>query len=162
MRQVLAIFTKDARRFWPEILVSFVLLVALVRVYPMQWTEPGLIHRATGLFGISGAPSGVLAACLVVLVPISWWILIARLIHCEKLVGHTQFWITRPYEWPKLVAAKMLFLAVFLYAPFFAAQCLLLHSGGFHPFSYLSGLLLNLVYLTAVVVLPLAALSALT
>jgi hypothetical protein len=162
MRQVLAIFTKDARRFWPEILVSFALLIALVRVYPMQWTEPGLIHRATGLFGISGAPSGVLAACLVVLVPISWWILIARLVHCEKLVGHTQFWITRPYEWPKLVAAKLLFLAVFLYAPFFAAQCLLLDSGGFHPFSHIAGLLLNLVYLTAVVVLPLAALSALT
>jgi len=162
MRQVLAIFNKDARRFWPEVLVSFALLVALVRVYPMQWAEPGSIHREIGWFGISGGPAGVFATCLVALVPISWWILIARLIHCEKLVGHTQFWITRPYEWPKLVAAKMLFLAVFLYVPFFAAQCLLLHAGGFHPFSYLPGLLLNLVYLTAVVVLPLAALSGLT
>ena len=162
MRQILAIFIKDARRFWPEILVSFALLVAFVRVYPMQWTEPGLIHRGIGLFGISGGPSGVFAACLVALVPISWWILIARLIHCEKLVGDTQFWITRPYEWPKLVAAKVFFLAVFLYAPFFAAQCLLLHSGGFHSSSYLPGLLLDLVYLTGEVVLPLAALSALT
>jgi hypothetical protein len=167
MRQILAIFTKDARRFWPEILVSLGLLVALVQVYPMQWaevqwTQPGTINRGIGWFGISGSPSGVFAACLVALVPISWWILIARLIHCEKLVGHTQFWITRPYEWPNLLAAKMLFLAVFLYAPFFAAQCLLLHSGGFHPFSHLPGLLLNLVYLTAFVVLPLAALSALT
>jgi hypothetical protein len=163
MRQILTIFAKDARRFWPETAISWALLLALVLVYPNQWHQSAPIASAHfGWFNVSGGAAGFSASCLVVLVPLSWWILIVRLIHCERLVGDTQFWITRPYEWPKLLAAKLLFLAAFLYAPFFAAQCVLLREGGFHPLHYGPGLLLNLFFLTVAFVLPLVALSALT
>jgi hypothetical protein len=130
MRQILTIFAKDARRFWPETAISWALLLGLVLVYPNQWHQSAPIASARfGWFNVSGGAAGFSASCLVVLVPLSWWILIVRLIHCERLVGDTQFWITRPYEWPKLLAAKLLFLAAFLYAPFFAAQCVLLREG---------------------------------
>ena len=37
MKQILAILVKDARRFWPEILICQSLLVAFVLVYPTTW-----------------------------------------------------------------------------------------------------------------------------
>lgn len=163
MKQILAIFTKDARRFWPEILISLGLLAALVLTYPRQWQETGAVSSGSfGLWLSAGGAQGLLADALIILIPIAWWILIARLIHCERLVGDTQFWITRPYTWPSLLAAKLLFLAAFVYLPFFIAQSALLREAGFYPSSYLPGLLLNLFFLTVFLVLPLAALSALT
>jgi len=162
MKQILAIFTKDARRFWPEILVTLAVLVALVAIYPRQWRTP---HETVGvslggLFSHGGL--GFLAGSLVVLVPVAWWILIARVVHGERLVGNTQFWLTRPYEWPKFIAAKLLFLAAFLYLPFFLAQCALLVEGGFQPLSYIPGLIYNLVLVTVILVLPVTALSVVT
>jgi hypothetical protein len=163
VKQVLAIFCKDARRFWPEIAVCIGLLLALVVVYPATWSAVDEHATIAGTrFAGNGGPMGLLANCLVVLVPIAWLVLIARVVHCEQLVGDTQYWLTRPYDWRKLFAAKLAFLAAFLYAPFFVAQCVLLAEGGFHPFHYLGGLLFNLLLLTAAGVLPVLALSALT
>lgn len=163
MTQILAIFKKDTRRFWPEILVSLAITVAFAIVYPNTWRAVSSVPMlGFGRFFGSASPMGVLAGCLVVLIPISWWILVARLIHGERLVGDNQFWLTRPYEWPKFLAAKLLFLVVFLYLPFFLAQSALLAEGGFRPLSYLPGLLYNLLLMTGVFVLPLSALSAIT
>lgn len=163
MKQTLAIFIKDARRFLPEILLSFAVLLALVLVYPRTWVGP---IEPTQSFSIGGPylhPGfGMFAGCLVVLVPVSWWLLIARMVHGERLVGSTQFWLTRPYEWPKVLAAKLLFLGAFLHLPFFIAQCVLLAEAGFNPTSYLPGLFYNLLLATGVLILPLAALSVVT
>ena len=82
------------------------------------------------------------------LVPVSWWLLISRAVHAEALVGDRQFWITRPYEWKSLLAAKLLFLAIYIYASILLAQCALLRAAGFHPLSYMPGLLYNLLLLT--------------
>jgi hypothetical protein len=57
---------------------------------------------------------------------------------------------------------QLLFLAVFLYLPFFVAQCALLAEGGFQPFSYLPGLFYNLILVTGILVLPLTVLSVVT
>ena len=163
MKQILAIFAKDARRFWPEILVCCAMLVVLVLVYPIGWRTTNALGAVSGgrlAFGAAGG--SLLAATLVFLVPVGWLVLIARAVHCERLVGDTQFWLTRPYDWRKLFAAKLLFFAAFLYAPFFLAQCLLLLEAGLHPLHYLGGMLFNLLLLTAVGVLPLLALSSLT
>ena len=166
MKQILAIFSKDSRRFWPEIAVSLAITAAFVLVYPAQWRENNRVFGAVsysiaGLF-THGGGLGFLAGCLVVLVPVSWWILIARLVHGERLVGHTQFWLTRPYDWRRFLGAKLLFLAVFLYLPFLAAQMSLLAQAGFDPFAYLPSLLFNLVAVTGGLVLPLLAISAVT
>ncbi len=89
-------------------------------------------------------------------------LLIARVIHGESLVGDRQFWLTRPYEWKKLLAAKVLFLLVFLYLPFVIAQLALLAEAGFRPFGYLPGLLFNLMLVTGVLIMPLFALATVT
>ncbi|HWA96157.1 MAG TPA: hypothetical protein VG844_16275 [Terracidiphilus sp.] len=164
MKQILAIFVKDARRFWPEILICISLLVAFVLVYPTTWRVEDNPLSGGHMFRFFGAqgPMGVLAYCLVVLVPVAWVILTARAIHCDRLVGNTQHWITRPYDWRKLLAAKFLYLVTFLYAPFFIAQCVLLREAGFNPFHYLGGLFFNLFLLTAACMLPLVALVTLT
>lgn len=166
MKQILAIFTKDARRFWPEIAASLAVTAALSLVYPMQWRsgnhELGAVSYSFGGLLTHGGGLGFLAGALIVLVPISWWILIARLVHGERLVGHTQFWLTRPYQWPKFLGAKLLFVAVFIWAPFLAAQMLLLAQAGFNPFAYIPGLLFNLVFVTGGLILPLLAFSAVT
>ena len=40
--------------------------------------------------------------------------LIARVIHAEAIPRHTQFWLTRPYRWRSLFAAKILFILAFV------------------------------------------------
>ena len=152
MNQIIAIFRKDARHLWPEILVSLILTAALVRIYPYNWAPPGA--TSTQLQQV--------AVLVAVLVPMSWWILITRLIQSESLVGDRQFWLTRPYEWKKLLAAKLLFLLSFLYLPLFIAHYLLIIEAGFHPFPSVPGLLYNLVLITGGIVLPLTAIATVT
>jgi hypothetical protein len=161
MKQTLHIFAKDVRHFLPEILVSLAITVAFAWVYPSQWLQESVGAVAGGSFLVR-QELAALAACLALLVPVSWWLLISRLIHAENLVGECQFWITRPYEWKTLLAAKLLFLASFLYLPLVLAQCFLLMRAGFHPFSYIPGLLLNLLLISAVLVLPLFVVATVT
>jgi hypothetical protein len=155
MKQTLHIFAKDVRRFWPEILISLTITAAFAWLYPNQWLPMRLSASPPRM-------TNQLISLLPLLVPVSWWLLISRLIHAERLVGNTQFWLTRPYEWKKLLAAKLLFLVLFLYLPIFIAQCLLLVAAGFHPLSYLPGLLYNLLIITGIIVLPLVALATVT
>jgi len=153
MSQVLHIFKKDVRHLWPEILISLALTAAFARV------------SFGGLSNFNGAGSPylpIVAGPLSALVPVGWWVLTARLIHDESLVGESQFWVTRPYQWQKLLAAKALFLVAFLHLPIFIAQIVLLAAAGFHPIAYLPGLLYNLVLLTGVLVLPIAAIATIT
>jgi hypothetical protein len=154
MKQILHILAKDFRHFWPEILISLALLGALVWIYPSTWLA--------GRDFLTTLLEGRLAALLTLLIPVSWWLLIARVIHAEALVGDRQFWVTRPYEWKKLLGAKVLFLLAFLYLPLLIAQCLLLFRAGFHPLSFLPGLLFNLLLITAGIVLPLLAITTVT
>jgi len=105
MNQILNIFRKDTRRFWPEIVLSLVITAAFALIYPVQWL-PGTGERVRELQYLASVFTG--------LVPVSWWLLIGRVVHAETLVGDRQFWITRPYEWKKLLGAKVLFLLVWL------------------------------------------------
>jgi hypothetical protein len=88
MNQTLHIFLKDARRFWVEIVLSLAVTFAFVSIGSYLWL---------GNENDAGQTLEVLALLLAMLVPVSWWILITRVIHAERLVGDTQFWITRPY-----------------------------------------------------------------
>jgi hypothetical protein len=152
MSQVLHIFKKDIRHLWPEILASLVLTALFVKTYPSTW--------AVG-YRISRLPD-IIATIVVVLVPISWWLMTTRLIHDESMVGERQFWITRPYRWKKLLAAKLLFLSNFLYLPILIAHVLLLRIAGFHPTSFLPGLLFNLLLIFFILVMPTIALATVT
>jgi hypothetical protein len=161
MKQILHIFVKDARHQWLEILTSLAVTVALVFTSRSQWLTGATIYGGDVSFSPLGFVSD-LPALLVFIVPLSWWLLISPIIHDEKLVGDRQFWITRPYEWKKLLAAKVLFLVVFLYVPLLLAQCVILAEAGFTPFSSFRGLFYDLLLLTCVPVLPLIALATVT
>lgn len=152
MRQALHIFAKDVRLYWIEIAATLTVTALFVWIYSMGWGDSP--HRLPLWPWVPGAITG--------LVPVGWMVLITRVIHAESLVGERQFWITRPYRWPELIGAKALFVAAFVYVPFFVAQCMLLREAGMHPFSYLPGLLFNLLLTTGILVLPIACLAAVT
>jgi hypothetical protein len=153
MKQALHIFKKDAHRFWPEIGACLAFAGAFVCIGSYLWT---------GRQDAQSTTLAILAGLVGVSIPISWLILITRVIHGERLVGDTQFWITRPYVWNSLLTAKLLFLVVFLYLPFFVAQLSMLAEAGFAPLRYVPGVLFNFLLLTGICVLPLAALATVT
>jgi hypothetical protein len=156
MRQVLHIFAKDVRHLWVEIAISLALVITEVLTGHLEWTVRGP--------QFAPEPNDFLRLVVSVLMPlivISWMLLIARVIQSEALVGDRQFWITRPYDWKRFMAAKLLFLATFVFAPFFLMQLILLGEAGFSPVHWLPTLALNLVFLAGII-LPLAALGTVT
>jgi len=137
MSPIFHIFRKDARHHWPEILLSWALIATFVWNQPRKWTGQSVDIRF-----ISG-----LLNSLPLLIVLSWAFLTARLVQGESLVGDRQFWITRPYEWHKLLAAKLLSVLAFIHAPLFIGQITLLRLGRFPIVSSLWGLVeINLMF----------------
>jgi hypothetical protein len=150
--QPLHIFRKDVLHLWPETAVVILLFFAFIWAAPSHWT-------GSEYAGIIGILAFFLKAFLM---PISWLVVISRLIQDESLVGDRQFWTSRPYHWPSLFAAKVLYLLVFLYLPFLLMQVFLLKHAGLYPTTAIPSLLHNLLLLTVIVVIPIAAISAVT
>jgi len=135
MNQVWNIFRKDARHHWPEILVSLAILVAFAWVEIRSWGHFDPTLDLTFVF------ARFLPGLVNVLVPLSWIFLIVRVVQGETLVGDRQFWVTRPYDWKVLLAAKALFVLAFIHLPLFLMDAFLLSRAGFHPENYVVGLL---------------------
>src|SRR5580658_389901 len=114
MKLITHIFLKDVRHLWREIAVSLALVVTYGRNVPYSWAHPGV--AATGAAALVGAffDAEFWARMLVVLVPVAWVFTVIRVIQSESLVGDRQFWVTRPYDWRQLLAAKLLFILVFV------------------------------------------------
>jgi hypothetical protein len=157
MRLILHIFRKDARHLYPEILLVVALTIAFAWVAPLQW-----IYSFNGPFAVSGDSIAFMAPILRVILPITWLMLITRLVHEESLVGDRQFWITRPYRWPMLLASKILFLAVFLYLPVFLMQCYLLRHASLSILVAFPDLIRYHLRLTALYFLPVLAIATVT
>jgi hypothetical protein len=149
MNQLLHIFKKDTRRFWPEILFTVGATLAFSLLFPARWQDDNPLYVS-------------LLSLVTFIVPASWWLLIGRVIHAESLVGDNQFWITRPYQWKKLLAAKVVFLAVWIGVPFFAAQLLVIAEAGFHVVAFVPVVLFNLGVFAAMLLLPLVAIATVT
>jgi hypothetical protein len=153
MRQALHIFKKDVRYLSIEIAVTLLVVVA-------AFTFTGA--RRAGWLADPAVNLSMATTLVKFLLPLVWCILIARLVHAEALPGDRQFWTTRPFGWKSLLAAKALFVAAFVNLPLLAAHIVILLAYGFHPLAEIPGLLWSQVLITAVLVLPMAALSALT
>ena len=149
--QPLHIFRKDLTHLWPETLAVLALFAAFAWSAPSGWTQSPYAGAAQ-----------VLALFLHILMPVAWIVLISRLIHDESLVGDRQFWTSRPYHWAKLLAAKLLYLVVFLYLPFLLMQVFLLRRAGLYPTTAIPDLLYNLLLLTVIVIVPITAIAAVT
>lgn len=153
MNQIFHIIRKDLRHHWKEVVLCQAALASYCWRQVDGWNEPSHFV-AIGLFRVSSV--------LAMLLPLSWWLLISRAIQDEALVGDRQFWITRPYEWKKLLAAKAIFFLVFLNLPLLVAGMFLLARAGFGVFPHFLGLLWMQILLLLFPLLPLAALAAVT
>jgi hypothetical protein len=149
MRQALHIFGKDVRHLRLEIAAVLVLVAAFA------YTGATRVILFDSGWGITWQP-------LQLLLLLAWWALIARVVHAEPLPGDRQFWLTRPYRWKSLLAAKALFIIVFVNMPVVLADAAILRAHGFHLGAQLPGFLWSQVLLTAVFLLPAAVLAVLT
>jgi hypothetical protein len=158
MNQILNIFRKDVRHYWRESAGSIALLAAFARYDVRSWANEGLGAYDAGTFLLHGIFSPGL---INVLLPISWAFVIVRVIQGESLVGDRQFWVTRPYEWKKLLSAKIIFILVVINLPLLITDLFLLARAGFPPTRYIVGLLW-MQAMIGLVVLLIAALAAVT
>ena len=152
MRHTLHIFKKDSRHLWKEILV----------VTTMITTFTYLGARSRPILTAYALPIDRLDAIYRLLLPLAWWYLIAAVVHEERISGDRQFWLTRPYRRGSLLAAKVLFVLVFLNLPMLLADCVILAAHGFKAWSYLPGLLVRQLLLLLVWFLPFLALATVT
>jgi len=160
MNQVWNIFRKDARHLRIEIAASLALLAAFVWLDIGSWSQPkGAM--ATGFFAVF-LSAEMLPGLIDVLLPLSWIFLIVRVVQEESLVGDRQFWVTRPYDWKQLLAAKTLFVLAFVDLPLLVADAFLLAHAGFHPTHHVAGLLwMQLLWIVCVFLL-IAVLASVT
>ena len=157
MKQILNIFRKDLRRFWSEIAVSVALLVTYSWNDVRGWSGERDVAAYGGIAAIVGYQ--FLSGLVTVLLPIAWAFLIVRVVQGEALVGDRQFWITRPYEWKKLLAAKVLFVVITINLPLLIADVFLLAKAGFPPTHYVAGLLWMQLMIALILILPMATLA---
>lgn len=154
MNQVMHIFKKDARHHWIEIVLCQAALVAYVWQEIHEWTSRELYLGSSRFLS--------LPPVIYVALPITWWFLISRVVQSESLVGDRQFWITRPYEWKKLLTAKALMILFFVNLPLFCAQIFLLLKAGFAPWPYIPGVLFMQLMLILLPFVPILAMAAVT
>jgi hypothetical protein len=158
MNQISNIFLKDVRRFWREGSASIALLCALGWNEVRGWTyRDDFAFASTGLFSYR-----FLTGMVSVLVPVAWAFLIVRVVQGESLVGDRQFWLTRPYEWKKLLTAKLVFFFTFINLPLLILDLFLLSKAGFTPTRYAIGLLWMQLMIVLFLILPATALAAVT
>ncbi|HEX7698103.1 MAG TPA: hypothetical protein VF394_11930, partial [Candidatus Acidoferrum sp.] len=156
MNQILHIFKKDARRHWPEIVISLALLALSTRHELHPWQNEARFSSISPLFYLLGGRYITPATILF------WAFLVIRVVQGESLVGDRQWWVTKPYEWWNLLAAKLLFIFIFISLPLFHVHLLLLHEFGFPILPNLSTLLLTQLALYFVLFLPALLLASLT
>jgi hypothetical protein len=154
MSQVLNILRKDIRGLRVEILLVLAGTIAFVWVRRPEWLPTGM-YAAIGTLPHPNYSMEELLQLLRCL-------LIASVVHKESLVGDRQFWITRPYSWRRLLAAKALFVCLFAVVPSVIADCALLHFAGFSPLSHLPQLITHQALLAALLIAPFFAIATVT
>jgi len=152
MRLIFHIFKKDLRHHWPALLVSFAILAVFVWDQPRHWT----VHPPELLFFSS------LLRYLPLSLSLSWAFLLIRIVQGESLVGDRQFWLTRPYKWHTLLAAKLLAALLLVHLPLFLAQLLLLKLAFYPVFDSVAGLLQIQLMLFGFLTLPAFVVASLT
>jgi hypothetical protein len=157
MREILHILKKDVRRHWPEVLISLIFLGLYVRVAIHNQGYRSAGYSLSSLFWFRASEESIPPLM------IGFWIFLTlRVIHGEALVGDRQWWVTKPYEWWKLLAAKELFLLLFIGAPLFLAQLYFLRHAGFPVFPNVLRILNMQLGLALILFLPAVALGSLT
>lgn len=145
MRLMLHTLKKDIRRLWPAAAVTSLILAALS--HEDRWRADLIPSPTEGWMNLllSGA----------------WACLAALAVFEEPLVGDRQFWTSRPYRWPALLAAKLAFAVLAIHLPSLLADVFVLSLRGFPPASHFSDLLSKQILFFGSTVLPAIAVAAL-
>ena len=151
-QQALHIFRKDMRHLRFEIAGILLLLIVLVLTGVQTWE--GLQAR--------GGPDSDSGGPLDVLLPVAWSLLIARAIQTEALPGDRHFWLTRPYSRSGLLLSKALLIVAFINLPLLVAQAAIISLDGLPLWLNFGDLLWNQVLISVLLLLPVAAVAALT
>ncbi|MBI4473403.1 MAG: hypothetical protein HY646_12100 [Acidobacteria bacterium] len=138
VQQALHILKKDVYYLWREISLVVVLCALLA-------------------FGLLGSGDPPFPARIIFVVA---GFVIARLVLAETIPGDRQFWLTRPYDWRSLLAAKILFIIALIQVPIFMGRLIMLAVTGFPIASLLPGLLWSQFLITVAFAFPVAALTA--
>jgi hypothetical protein len=149
MKGAVAIFRKDVRQFWAQILIFLATLILFACEDPTY-----VRHDGDTVVGIE--------FLLYLILPFACWLLVTSLMQAEKTVGDEQYWLTRPFARRDLLSAKGLFLLAFVIVPVLVCQLAVLGVNGFSPGRYLGAMLVKQVFLLAWLVLPMAALATVT
>lgn len=146
MRLAVQIFRKDAERLrWAIVLTLALLAYWTIRDAMLPWiTDPRLYD--------SGADNWLNLA-----LPLAWAVLIALAVQEDSLVGDRQFWVALPCGWKPMMAAKAMFVAAFIHAPYFMATAIILGVRGFHPAAHLPHLFWKQAVLLALTIPALGA-----
>jgi hypothetical protein len=159
MRQALHIFRKDSRQFRIPIVIMLAWTGLFAATVAQPWPEV--------MFPLPEEYRRTMVARYVhqlayFFFPAAWCFLIAQVLHAESLVGERQFWLTRPYHRGSLAAAKALFVLAYITLPLAAAQAAIVIRSGLPLTRYFSGLLWEQMLVALLILLPAAALAALT
>ena len=152
MVQTLHILRKDIRRFRYELCVVGALTGAFA------WADAAADMPGQPQFGratMLAFFTGFFLVC-------AWWFLVLQSIHEESLAGDRQFWVTRPYSWRQLLAAKLLFVIVFVNVPLLAAQVAILGVTSYPALAGIPRLLCMQCGAAAVFLVPAIALGTVT
>jgi hypothetical protein len=145
MRQTLHILAKDVRRQRIDIALLVAILVLFSSAATSESTRRAVDSAVLDIL--------IFAACALV---------VARVVQAEPIPGDRQFWITRPYRWKALLAAKLLFIVLVVHVPIAIAQMVIVHAAALPLLPALPGLLWCQILLGLVVSLPAAILAAVT
>ena len=151
MRQLIHIFRKDVRRLW----LALAIALALQTLFTVFEIRP---QRQSGFIANQITPETLVDFLL----PLAWWYLIATLVHEEALAGDRQFWVTRPYSWKSLLAAKVAVVVVFVNLAVLIGDCFILTAQGFSVGQLWQGVLWRQIPFTLWLLLPPLALGSLT
>lgn len=146
MNRILAIFRKDARHLWPQAALLIVLM-ALSAAFDPTYSRVRVSYYE--FFAI-------------LILPVACWLVIVSAIHEEKLPGDRQYWLTRPYSWKELLAAKLLYIAVFVNLPLLVCHVAIFLAVGLPLAEQWPALLWRQVFFTAFYILPAVALASIT
>jgi hypothetical protein len=147
MSLILNLFLKDARRLWPQAL-AFILLLGIRLGDDPYYGQLDQFSRWRSLLDI--------------LKYLALWALVVLLIQQDRLIGDRQYWLTRPMELRHLLAAKILFILSFIFSPLFIGHLAVLTWLGFPLSDSVPILLVKDAIVLAILILPAAALAAIT
>jgi len=155
MDRVLPLVKKDLKHLWPQI-VFFWGMMATAVFFPVGGSSAGM----TVGFEVRSVWS--VLWLIVVLSPIACWSLVIAIVHEDRVIGDRQYWLTRPFTWRDLVAAKLLLIVCAINFPLLLLQAADLTRSGLSLLTDFPDLLWRQLFFTALMIFPPAALGTVT